>query len=494
MSTMLKELEAALSDYFLSVCSQMIGSIDHPNELEGRFERLYGRPPKELSNKKEFTDVWETGHLQKYIRHLEKEFGSNVLFKVLAKFKFGKTTVSRLTSEPVQNLNKHPKIVDALAELHGTSRLECFYYFLEFCRDKSLPLVAFRDSQRFLKDELDRLKPYIDELRKKREYEQKKNSNSGRSFDGLSIAWEKGNNDHEKPVCTITPCWGENHLSAPDTTGNIDLEQPSTVLGWSSLLTPRIVGRDKEQEHLKNWIESGTPKSVQLISGDGGVGKTRLAFDFAKEISAAKFGYSAGQTGKNFRGQWHIGNNGILLIVDYPEERKESVKQLLRAFYDFDMESLPCGDNFRLLLLSRDRDFFDVIEEEAPRLSNKPIHLEGLKTSDDQWMLLNDAWEALQKLKLHFAADDQLDEEFLPLLLAKADFISWQAQDSNSTTPLMIIALAYYLFCEPKAIESSFVDLTSQNIIRYMTKREIKFIRKEVEESFALKKPWTSTG
>ncbi len=385
-------------------------------------------------------------------------------------------------------------VFQALTDVKGCNEAACFVDFLEFCRDckkygaQGLPLNFFNNEKSALEAAIIELKNELksnpDEKTEGQHKEQLTPENTGKAFDGINIFWEKGNNEHDKATCKVQPCYGEEHLIIPNTHDNIDLEQPSTVLRWSSNISS-FIGRGKEILRLQNWLKSDVPKSIQLISGAGGVGKTRLAFHFSEEAISSKE-WTAGQTTGAIKGRWYMGDKGMLLIIDYPEERKLTVTQFLRAVYE--MDDLPNRMHLRVLLLSRDPNFLDVIEEAAPGLSSMPIFLTDLDTNEKQWELVEDAWRGLQYQRRKAADVDQFDIKDSPLLLKPDDFVTWQKKQTTHSTALMVLALAYYIFDKPDAISNGIVELTGQNIIRYMTKREIKFVRKEVEEYFGVKK------
>ena len=59
-----------------------------------------------------------------------------------------------------------------------------------------------------------------------------------------------------------------------DVRDNVD-----ALLNWRSGLT-ELVGRDTELKQLHHWASSRYPMGVLTLTGEGGVGKTRLAFEF----------------------------------------------------------------------------------------------------------------------------------------------------------------------------------------------------------------------
>jgi hypothetical protein len=210
-----------------------------------------------------------------------------------------------------------------------------------------------------------------------------------------------------------------------------------------------------------------------------------LAFHFAETIAYDR-GWEAGQTASDLSGSWYWGEKGILLIIDYPEERKTTVKQFLKSFYEADISESK--KKFRILLLSRDKDFPDFVEEEAPRLSNIPIHLDRLDSKSLQWDLANETWRGLLYQQKKTLSPLKSKTQNKTIIISKEAFLKWVENSEINGTPLMILSLVYYLFSDPDAIKNAIVDLSARSIVRYMTKREIRFIRKEVSEYFGLKK------
>jgi hypothetical protein len=484
VSAVINVLKEDFGKCFTEICKSI--SVFGENEAKRRFEVHEARQSlKDSNGREEYVEWWEASHLQLYIREVKRRVNENFMFECLsaepANIKKD-LDISRLTSEPRKDTKKHQAIFKALGKAQeNISTEECFYDFLKFCSKNRLRLDFFGDSHTELKKTIVSFFPYIDYL---------KNTKSDNvvieheALNGLSIQWKQPNNEHEMPVCKLEPCYGQKHLVIPNTYDNIDLEQPSTVLGWSSNLT-RFVGRQEELEQLTLWLESGAEKSIQVITGDGGTGKTRLAFHFAEEIALDK-GWEAGQAGSDLAGRWFFGEEGILLIIDYPEERKTTVKQFLKSVYEADLSQTK--KRLRVLLLSRDVDFPDFVEEEAPRLSNKSIHLHGLGADVLQWELAIAAWQGLLYQQKSAATPIKPDLQQEAIAISEEAFRQWQNKAEIHKTPLMTISLVFYAFVEPEILEKGILELTAHNIIRYMTKREIRYIRKEVTEYFGLKK------
>ena len=121
-------------------------------------------------------------------------------------------------------------------------------------------------------------------------------------------------------VAPVTPVFAQFDRSAIIVDGAPDL---FNALSWNYGLTP-CRGRDDSLATIMDWVHDADPISVRLISGRGGAGKTRMAAEVIQRLRAE--GWSAGflpneaTSGRLLQGE---GSKGLLLVVDYPEERRE---------------------------------------------------------------------------------------------------------------------------------------------------------------------------
>ncbi|MEN8129332.1 MAG: tetratricopeptide repeat protein [Pseudomonadota bacterium] len=291
---------------------------------------------------------------------------------------------------------------------------------------------------------------------------------AGKHRDGLSIC-------RENDILKIEEKPGEKYLRILNQSDNLSLDNVATLLEWQYHLTP-FMGREREIAQLQRWLDSPPDRSIQLIYGEGGVGKTRLAFHFAEEI--LEQGWQAGQTDLDIVGDWYVGRMGLLIIIDYPEHREHFVTQLVRA-----VKNMPeMRKKVRVLLLSRNRDYLQTLTTEAPGLVNTPIHLLGLRTKDEQWNLMNAAWDRLQDLKIHLTHQKSSEIQKSPLPIEKTTLTAWLKQQSLQSTPLMIIALAVYFLEQGDQVKDPLMGLKDQDVIRHLSKREERRIRNEVEQ------------
>lgn len=104
---------------------------------------------------------------------------------------------------------------------------------------------------------------------------------------------------------------------------------PLAWLTWTARLTP-LLGREDEKRALLDWARTGGGVRFRFLVGEGGSGKTRLAHEVAAELAAADPLWAAGQVPADRPFPLDAGLRGCLLLVDYPEERREAVRERLR--------------------------------------------------------------------------------------------------------------------------------------------------------------------
>lgn len=114
-----------------------------------------------------------------------------------------------------------------------------------------------------------------------------------------------------------------------------------------------FVGRERELAELTAWCEDRAAGPVRLVTGPGGVGKTRLSIQLCNE--AEKRGWhtihvAAGAEARAIADVRALVSGRLLLVVDYAETRLE-LRQLLRAVID-DVVTNYVGA-LKVLLLAR---------------------------------------------------------------------------------------------------------------------------------------------
>ena len=132
---------------------------------------------------------------------------------------------------------------------------------------------------------------------------------------------------------------------------------------WARLLDPRrelvsFVGRDDELASLMAWHEGDEAGRLRLVTGPGGVGKTRLAVELAERVK--KLGWKSeriadGQEAAAIDLLRAVTGSRALLVVDYAETRV-GLKQMLAAL------ASDQGEGVRVLLLARSAgDWWDQL-------------------------------------------------------------------------------------------------------------------------------------
>ena len=200
-----------------------------------------------------------------------------------------------------------------------------------------------------------------------------------------------------------------------------------------------------------------------MIVGEGGVGKTRLAFDFTAQLKDE--GWQAGEA-QGLEGSWYTGSQGTLLVIDYPEQRPEKVTALLEAL----TVTTPLKRQLRVLLLGRNGDFLNKLSQAAQTLVVPRINLPGLAVDDSaSWDLFQQAWRRVHELKR---------VPVPPLPMTPEAFQQWRQQADPRSRPLFILALSIRLMLDPKA-----KDLSGKEIIRILTQQyEVIRLKKEAKK------------
>ena len=85
------------------------------------------------------------------------------------------------------------------------------------------------------------------------------------------------------------------------------------LLSWRARLAP-LVGRGKDKDTLLQWARQGRNARIRLLSGPGGVGKSRLAAEVAEALRAD--GWTAGFIRPNDPIVVPLRRAGLFLIVD----------------------------------------------------------------------------------------------------------------------------------------------------------------------------------
>lgn len=146
--------------------------------------------------------------------------------------------------------------------------------------------------------------------------------------------------------------------------------EPSVPQSPARLLDPRLEvvrfsGRNDELARLVAWCEDTRAIPLRLITGPGGVGKTRLAVELTGRMTRAGWRCERigdGQEGDAIGALRAVTTARVLLVIDYAETRV-GLKRMLAALADHDSSTL------RVLLLARSAgEWWDQLGVEEPRV------------------------------------------------------------------------------------------------------------------------------
>ena len=272
---------------------------------------------------------------------------------------------------------------------------------------------------------------------------------------GLCFEWQE--NEY-----WVSEGQGKRCLNIPDLSGSFNADSIEYLLSWKSRLTD-LIGREQELKALHDWTDSPNPISSRMIIGEGGTGKTRLAFEFARQLREQK-GWQAGEA-QGLSGCWYTAGAGTLLVIDYPEQRPEKVSALLDALA---RQQLSC--KLRVLLLGRNGDFLKQLTQTAQTIMAPGFELTGLTAGDpNAWELFQAAWQQLHRRQ-------QLAVP--PLPLTESSFQQWQQRNTAHQRPLFVLALAIHRMLQPDAR-----DLSAPAILRALVQQyEINRLVKEAKQ------------
>ena len=233
-----------------------------------------------------------------------------------------------------------------------------------------------------------------------------------------------------------------------------DPEAVFQLLSWHVRLAP-LTGRENDKDTLLQWARQGRNARIRLLSGPGGVGKSRLAAEVADALRAE--GWTAGFIRPNDTIVVPLRRSGLFLIVDYPEEHPEEVRTLLREFASRELADVP----LRLLLLSRqggDR-WFDLVESAhaGELMDSQEVGLSGLAAAEPEEVFIG----SLRSLAEHY-------HRSIPAVSAES-VRNWVGLDPPlHGLPLLLSAAAVHAFLNPGAA----LGLSGRSIVQALADRE----------------------
>jgi Mrp family chromosome partitioning ATPase len=115
------------------------------------------------------------------------------------------------------------------------------------------------------------------------------------------------------------------------------------LLSWHARLAP-LTGREKDKETLLRWARQGRNARIRLLTGPGGVGKSRLAAEIAEALRAD--GWTAGFIRPNDPIVVPLRRAGLFLVVDYPENIPTRCARCCARSLHASWETSLCGSSF----------------------------------------------------------------------------------------------------------------------------------------------------
>jgi tetratricopeptide (TPR) repeat protein len=147
----------------------------------------------------------------------------------------------------------------------------------------------------------------------------------------------------------VTQMFIQGAVSEPPTLPWRDMPSEPDVfrlLSWRTRLAP-LIGRDTELKAVLDWSHQKSGVKVRFLSGPGGAGKSRLAAEAAQRLRDE--GWTAGFASLDQPRIVPVTRDGLLLILDYAEEKRQQTVELLSHLAR--VEDAP--SRIRVLFLSR---------------------------------------------------------------------------------------------------------------------------------------------
>ncbi|MFA7241876.1 MAG: tetratricopeptide repeat protein [Sulfuricellaceae bacterium] len=239
------------------------------------------------------------------------------------------------------------------------------------------------------------------------------------------------------------------------------------LLKWNGRISP-LLGRDAELVQLRAWLADPQGDPVQIVSGPGGVGKTRLAAEFAQELRdlappATKSRWDFFKPKTPQPTHWKAGfvalddlgeslalhgDEAALCILDYPEERTASLRRWIDA-----LAALPSGQRkLRVLFVTR--------SAETVKQAFGACHQQHLLPKAEIKLTAIAAEEGYQVLNATLARLAELG--YPAIVIKQTDFAAWRSLSPLHESPLFVVALAIHLAGgsdTPSTLQLAGVDL-----------------------------------
>lgn len=214
---------------------------------------------------------------------------------------------------------------------------------------------------------------------------------------------------------------------------------PLTWLSWATRASP-LLGRLAELNELLDWARDGEGIRFRFLVGEGGIGKTRLAFEVADALQ--REGWAAGTVPPDGPLPLDASAFGCFLIFDRPEEHQAAAA---RWFEEIARQRDVVGRSVRVLFVSRWTDRWgETIERSGAKKRRDPPLLLAAGIEVDT------GWELFCTVRDRIAQVTGTRETHLALFRDFHDFSRWQARDTVNARALSIMVVAALSVLEPE--------------------------------------------
>ncbi|MGA9363500.1 MAG: tetratricopeptide repeat-containing protein [Bacteroidota bacterium] len=274
----------------------------------------------------------------------------------------------------------------------------------------------------------------------------------GPSFTGIGVVGEGS----EK----VTPTWPPDNLVVP--WQDLQASDVFSLLSWHAEVSD-FVGRQNEMKELSIWADESAAVSVKFVTGEGGVGKSRLVAEFATDRQKRE--WSAGFVNPRKVQSFPLRKEGTLLVIDYPEESYQAAVDLLA-----DLGRLGKSYRMRILFLTRREvsDWHQAIHDAnaAPLVDKKPVAVHRLSKEASHKLFCSAQERAAGVLKT------------VPLPVSEDDLEEWVRSAPENSRALFIVAAAIYSAVDP---ECEVLKYSRKEIMEALVEREVTRLRRTAE-------------
>ncbi len=241
-----------------------------------------------------------------------------------------------------------------------------------------------------------------------------------------------------------------------------------SLLSWHTRVS-EFAGLEKELGLLESWADSSSRISLKFLTGEGGTGKSRLGAEFAEKMRAK--GWSAGFISLRKPQSFPINKEGVLMIVDYPEEHRDGVAELLK-----DLAELGNDARYRVLFLSR-----QDVESWVPFIQNN--HAQDMLDADpvEVGRLTGPAAHAMYCSALECMSETLVTN---PPPLSEEALSEWLKEAPENHRALFILAAALQSATNPK---DEVVKYKGREVVRMLAEREYVRLRQTAVGRFGQK-------